>query len=74
MRRPRDCKTIDDVCEIQRDNKDVGDFWMITDGYTVSIHEQKMGEPSKQQISIPRATFNKLIDWYSRPQKITEAA
>lgn len=68
-RRPFDCKNTDDCCELRRDSFDAGDFWILTDGFNVSIHEQKLGEHSKQTISVPRAEFNRLIRWYMREQK-----
>lgn len=57
---------------ITDDNKSLGDFWMITDGFRVTLAEQKEGEAPTQYITIPRATFNKFIDWYMRDQ--TKAA
>ncbi len=66
---PIDCRERD-FLKISRDNLDAGDFWILSDGHTVSIHEQKSGEASKQEISVPREVFNKLVRWYVRPQKI----
>lgn len=57
--KPYDAKDIDDCCKLRRDNTDAGDFWLMTDGYEVSIHEQVVGEHSKQAISVPRAEFNR---------------
>lgn len=56
------------LCRIRRDNKDAGDFSIMTDSYVVWLSEQKMGENRKQHIEIPRKEFNKLIQWYLRPQ------
>lgn len=67
--RPYDAKNLDEVCTLRCDNKDVGDFWILTDGYQVSLRKQKMGEPPSEGICIPRAQFNRLIAWYMREQK-----
>jgi hypothetical protein len=56
------------LCRITRDNKDAGDFYIITDSYWVWLSEHKRGEQRKQRIEIPRKEFNKLIRWYLRPQ------
>ena len=67
--RPYDCKTNKQVCAQRSDNTSAGDFWILTDGCEVSLAAQKVGEPASEMISIPRAQFNKLIDWYMRDQK-----
>ena len=69
--RPYDCKTIDQVCALRRDNFDAGDFWIITDGYNVSLAEQKVGEKSTGMVTIPRREFNRLVTWYMREQKVS---
>ncbi len=66
----KDCRTTDQVCELPRDHSDAGDFWIISDGHTVSMAQQKYGESSTQSISIPRATFNRLIAFYTKPQNV----
>jgi hypothetical protein len=58
----------DEGLGLARDNFDIGDFWMLTDGYRVSIAEQEVGKPPMQHITIPRETFNRFIDWYMRDQ------
>lgn len=50
-----------------RDNFDRGDWWMITDGHTVSIAEQKIYEQPTQNISIPKGIFDWFVDIYVRP-------
>lgn len=63
-KRPIDCKTVDDVCRLPRDNVDIGDFWMLTDGFQVTMAHQVVGAPATS-VSMPRDTFNKLIAWYT---------
>ncbi len=69
-RSPMECRTLDQVCELRTDNHTVGDHWILTDSYNVSVVAQKRGEPSTQSVSIERKTFNKLIRWYMRQQTI----
>lgn len=63
---PINCKTLQDACSMPRDNIDVGDFWILLDTETGSVYlsEQPSGEPRKQRIEIPKATFDKLVRWY----------
>lgn len=51
-----------------RDNWSFGDFWIITDGYRVSMAQQEIRHAPLQMIRIPKAAFNKMIDWYMRDQ------
>jgi hypothetical protein len=68
--RPYDAKGDDEVASgLRTDHKDTGDFWILTDGWRVSLYQQKTGHPSTQNITIPRAEFNKLVAWYMRDQK-----
>src|SRR4051794_19742065 len=50
---------------LSHDNVNVGDFSIMTDGFTVWLSEQAWGEMPKQKVAIPRYVFNKLIDWYT---------
>lgn len=65
---PATC-TFDQLVTITSDNFDVGDFWIFTDTYTVTLAQQKTGEGASKMITIPRRDFNRLICWYLRPQK-----
>lgn len=56
------------LCRITIDNKDAGDYSIMTDSHVVWLSEQKMGEERKQHIEIPRKEFNRLIRWYLRSQ------
>lgn len=63
-RSPAQC-TFNQLCKMPRDNFDVGDFNIITDGHTVWLGEQKTGKQPTQRFQIPRAVFNRLIRWYT---------
>jgi hypothetical protein len=66
MTRPYDCKTFKQICAQESDNAFADDFWILTDGHTVTL--KKLGKPCRAQIDIPRGKFNKLVDWYMRSQ------
>lgn len=65
---PAKCRT-EQLYRISRGNIEVGDFSLGTDTYVVWLTEQRIGEPPRQSIEIPRRIFNKFIRWYQRPQK-----
>lgn len=69
---PADCNE-GNICKIARTVKDVGDFSLFTDSFTVWISESKGSDRPEyraQHLGIPRDTFNRLIRWYLKPQKV----
>lgn len=66
--KPRDAKGETGAMQLRRSHRSFGGHWILTDGFTVSISQQKTGEPAKQHIKISRARFNQLIDWYLKDQ------
>jgi len=67
---PIDAKSNHSVCKLNRDNISTPDYWIITDGYDVTLAEQKDGESATNKITISKKHFDKLIRWYIRPQKL----
>lgn len=64
----------DDVLALTRDNVGTEDYWIITDGFTVTLACQKVGEPSTAMVSLPKVVFDAFADWYmtgnwKRPRK-----
>lgn len=57
------------ICKMRRDHTEVGDFSLMTDGFTVWLSEQKFGENRTQHIEIPKKIFNRLLVWYEREAK-----
>ena len=57
------------LIRMARDDKTIGDYWMRSDGFNVSIYHQKSGFTPNGGITIPRGVFNKLVEWYNKPQK-----
>jgi hypothetical protein len=67
---PMNARTFDQVCSLNRDNTESGDFWMLAGGDEVTISKQREGEACEQSITIDRRDFLKLVSWYMRDQKI----
>lgn len=68
---PRAAKTENQICSIERDHKEWGDWMlMLCDDGTLVLSEHKPGEEAKQRIEIPRRVFNFLIDWYNSPEHV----
>ena len=53
---------------LQRDNFDKGDFWFLSDGFTVTLAEQRVGESPAQSIRVPKATFDYFVKKYTEQQ------
>jgi hypothetical protein len=68
---PRQAKTFDDVCKLNTDNHSLKDYWIcLTGNNKINITKQRVGASSTESISIDRKSFNHLIDWYLKPQKL----
>lgn len=69
--KPRHAKTFEQVCSLNSDNKDVPHGWIIlnSDGNVV-LCNQLDGHSATGEVSFPPDEFNRLIDWYNRPQVI----
>lgn len=66
--KPSECSN---ALKLKRDNWSYGDYWILTDGATVTVCHQKLRNPPEESCSIPRDVFNRLIRWYERDQKDT---
>lgn len=60
------------VVQLNRDNLDGEDCWILTDGYRVTITAQKAGESPTGQCSLPLKQFAKLARWFFTEQKLRE--
>lgn len=60
-----EAKSEKQICRLHRDNYGTTKFWLITDGHSVDIFEQKSGESSKQRIKIPKKHFDLLVKKYT---------
>jgi hypothetical protein len=67
--KPYDAKGERRAIKLKRSVRSFGGFWILTDGYRVSVSQQKTGEAPTQHICISRARFNQLIDWYLKDQR-----
>lgn len=66
MKTPRQATTFDQICKLERDNTEAGDYSILVDEARVYLSEQALGEAPTQSIEIPREVFNALVDWYER--------
>lgn len=58
------------VCRLKTDNHATKDYWIITDGWNVTICKQRSGESAVESMTIPLKDFNRLIKWYVKPQNV----
>lgn len=63
-----DCRNADQVVKLERDHFEYDNFGVLSDGYTVWLHEQKIGEMPQQSFQIPKRVFDALIRRYIKPQ------
>jgi hypothetical protein len=49
---------------------EANEYGISIDGVSVSLSHRRKGEESAQQIQISRSEFNRMIQWYTRPQKL----
>jgi hypothetical protein len=61
--------TFNQICRLMRDNHRAGDWSISTDGSSVWISCQKIGEPPTADIEVPRRIFNRLIAAYTKPRR-----
>ena len=66
---PAECKSRRDAELLASTSHDVGNFSMEANGLSVVFFEQVWGEMPSQRFYVPRATLNKLLDWYQKEQK-----
>lgn len=64
-RTPREATTYAQQERMKRDNVVTARFWMLLDEGEVVICEQRRLCSPTAKIRIPRATFNRFIDWYN---------
>jgi hypothetical protein len=62
---PRKAKSLR---KMKRSLVETKDFWLLVDGSEVIIVKQRNGERSTATITIPKKDFNRLIDFYNKPQ------
>lgn len=61
---PALAKSLGELCSLKRDNVQRGDYWIITDGYQVSVAQQKLGEVASGMVSVPTDVFLRFVRWY----------
>ena len=66
MKSPRSAKTFKQIYALNRDNLDVGGFWILLNQGSIILAKQKLGHSCEVDIKIPRKKFNRMINWYNR--------
>lgn len=69
----RQAKDLPTICKLKRDNYDVGPWSIMTDGRTVWISKQKVGEKPTDQIAIPKHIFDRLLACYEKPKLVSSS-
>lgn len=65
---PKSAKSMKQVCRLESDNFDADGFWILHGINTISLAQQRLGEPCKESITIPKKEFDRMIEWYMREQ------
>jgi hypothetical protein len=65
----RSAKSEAQIIELPRDHYGFNNWCIMTDGYTVWITRQKLGEPPTHKIEVPKGIFDRLLTLYEREQK-----
>jgi hypothetical protein len=65
----QDCKSVAEVCRLERDNFSHGNFTIMSDGHTVWLTQQAMGQSPTKYFDMPKWKFDFLIRKYQAPQK-----
>ena len=65
---PSDCRSQRDVCRLRRSIWEGRQHWISVQHDGVYIATQRTGEPPAGEVTIPRRTFQAMLDWYLRDQ------
>jgi hypothetical protein len=65
---PYEARIHKDICSLQSDNYNTAEGWILIDGDQITLAKQRAGEESKGSVTLSRAAFKRMIDWYLRPQ------
>ena len=69
---PQKARTELEVLALERDNWDGRTHWFIVDGYEVTLAAQKPGESPTGKVTIPKSVFDRMIAWYTTPQRVSK--
>jgi len=62
--KPMKAKTLKQICDLQTDHTEVGDYYLAIDTGVVYLSEQGWGESPTERMEIARDAFDKMIRWY----------
>lgn len=66
--KPRDANSESELMKLKTDNFATRDYWILHNGESITIANQKNGESCKAIIRITRKQFNRIVDWYNKNQ------
>lgn len=69
-RRPADCFSEAQTESLETDAFHLRGWWIMTEGHRLTIAKQAQGEEASSMVTIPKAIFDEIVEWYMKPQKI----
>lgn len=67
---PYQCRSTNDLCQLQRDNLNFKRCWLLVNEGHVTIAEQVIGQNSTTMVRISKRAFESMARWYLTPQKV----
>ncbi len=62
---PRTAQSSDEIAALDRDNLDIGFYWMVVEEGQVAMARQISGQPAEVVLTMPRPIFSQFVDWYN---------
>lgn len=69
---PRAANSEKRITQLRRDNIEVGGWFFVVEERMVYIVEATRGEKSPKEVILPKHVFNKIVDFYNKPQSMRE--
>ena len=67
---PKNSISFKQIYSLSSDNHDTSEGWICIDESTVTLCSQLQGKTPTGSVTLSRRTFNNLIKWYFKEQKI----
>lgn len=58
------------MARLNEDNRSTLSGWILLNGKTVIISQQKGGENRTGKVELPASEFKRLAEWYLKPQRL----
>lgn len=66
---PKEARTYEQLCSLRATLWNCKWGWILTADGEITIQHQPRGEPRIQEITIPKRVFDKMVEWYLKPQR-----